>query len=97
MKKLCLLVILLSITHLLVLARGQNDYGFNPSRGLPPPVGAATMNKAGDVALNYATGVPNVGVPLIQEQSRSIPIHIALNYGSNGICVNELASDVWMG
>lgn len=75
----------------------RSEYTFTAQSILPPPVNAASINKGGDVNVNLSSGTPNVSIPLAEVKSRMLGLAVTLNYASNGIKVNELASDVGLG
>ncbi|RFM27653.1 SpvB/TcaC N-terminal domain-containing protein [Deminuibacter soli] len=64
---------------------------------LQPSPTVSQLNKGGDASVNLATGTPNVSVPLYTIQSRFLSHPISMNYASNGIKVDELASNVGLG
>lgn len=68
-----------------------------PNRILLPSPNAATINKGGDASVNLSTGTPSVGIPFYTINSRFLSLPISINYASNGIRVNELASNVGLG
>ncbi|NLR79734.1 RHS repeat domain-containing protein [Chitinophaga eiseniae] len=68
-----------------------------PNRILLPSPNAATINKGADASVNLSTGTPSVGIPFYTINSRSLSLPISINYASNGIRVNELASNVGLG
>ncbi|MDP2721525.1 MAG: RHS repeat domain-containing protein [Bacteroidales bacterium] len=102
MKKIALLV---SITlvgiincSLLYPQGGQrlielDDY----TKVVPPSPTAYELGKYGQVPVGYFTGTPNISVPLYTYQAGRISIPISLSYNSNGIKVDQLASNVGLG
>lgn len=82
-----------------VSAPAQSSYvpNLEPNRILQPSPNAATINKGGDVNVNMATGTPSVNIPFYTISSRFLSLPISINYASNGIRVNDLASNVGLG
>ncbi len=72
-------------------------HSFNSNSILPPPVNASSINKGGDASVNLSVGTPNVAIPLMEVKSRYLGFPVSINYTSNGIKVDELASNVGLG
>lgn len=94
MKKSLLFLLLLWSYSLIAQS---SDYNFIPTAVLPPPVNAANINKGGDVSVNLSCGTPSVNIPLAEVKSRFLGFPVSINYASNGIRVNELASNIGLG
>jgi RHS repeat-associated protein len=60
-----------------------------------PSPNAASLGKYGDIPVSYATGVPNVGIPIHTFSEGSLSVPISLSYHAGGIKVGEPAS--WVG
>ncbi|MFH6995138.1 DUF5977 domain-containing protein [Flavobacterium sp. FlaQc-48] len=61
---------------------------------MPPSPNAASLGKYGQVPVGLFTGTPQVDIPLYSFATGKIVVPISLNYSSNGIRVDEMASDV---
>ncbi|MRG44836.1 hypothetical protein GFS24_06905 [Chitinophaga sp. SYP-B3965] len=75
----------------------DQELNFNSKSILPAPSEAAAINKGGDVSVNLSVGAPTVMIPIANVASRFISFPVSLNYSSNGIRVNELASNTGLG
>jgi len=60
-----------------------------------PPPNAASLGKYGDVPVNYASGLPSIGIPIYSIKEGPITHGIALSYHGGGIRAAETAS--WIG
>src|SRR5688572_22614956 len=56
---------------------------------------AASVGKFGDTPVSYHTGVPEISVPIFTIQEGNLSVPISLNYHSNGVKVDDVAS--WVG
>lgn len=72
----------------------DNHIDFNRTVSFPSP-NTASLGKFGFIPVNYATGIPNITLPIweINEQGLSLPV--SLIYNNNGLRVSEEAS--WVG
>lgn len=64
---------------------------------IPPSPVAYELGKYGQVPVGYFTGTPNVNVPVYNYQAGKLSVPISLSYNSNGIKVDQLASNVGLG
>jgi YD repeat-containing protein len=64
---------------------------------IPPSPTAGELGKYGNVPVGMFTGVANVSVPLITFKAKDLESPMSLFYGSNGIKVDEVASNVGLG
>jgi len=64
---------------------------------MPPSPEVAALGKYGDVPVGHFTGVPNISIPLVTLQGKSLNIPVSLSYHAGGIRVNEIASRVGLG
>lgn len=75
----------------------------NPNPSLtnvtPPSPNAASLGKFGDVPVGYATGVPQINVPIYSYQNadNSLSLSVSLDYHAGGIKIDEVASNVGIG
>lgn len=65
-------------------------------RIMPPPPEAAALGKYGDFGVGLFSGTPNFSIPLYEIKTPGINVPISLNYSTNGIKVDEIASRVGM-
>ena len=90
----CVLIFCISIK---TIAQETND----PSRFLPniiPPSPIANdLGKYGNVPVGMFTGSPNISIPLLTLKTNGIAVPLSLFYGSNGIRVDEVSSNVGLG
>ena len=64
---------------------------------VPPSPTAYELGKYGEVPVGLFTGTPNVGIPLMEFKTKDLSIPISLSYNSNGIKVDQLATNVGLG
>ncbi|MCL6295530.1 hypothetical protein [Jejuia spongiicola] len=64
---------------------------------IPPSPNTASLAKYGQIPVGLFTGTPNINIPLSTYKTKNLSIPISLNYSSNGIRVDELASHVGLG
>lgn len=64
---------------------------------IPPSPTAGELGKYGNVPVGMFTGAANVSVPLITFKTKDLESPMSLFYGSNGIKVDEVASNVGLG
>ena len=57
---------------------------------------ASSLGKYGQVPVGLFTGTPQVHIPLYNFTTRGVSLPISLNYVTNGVKVNEIASQVGM-
>ncbi|WP_281233124.1 RHS repeat domain-containing protein [Flavobacterium gelatinilyticum] len=77
-------------------SNAQNTEGFLPNITPPSPV-AGELGKYGNVPVGLFTGAPNLSIPLLNFKTKNLESPISLSYGSNGIKVDEVASNVGLG
>lgn len=58
---------------------------------LPSP-NSAELGRYGDIPVGNSTGNLNLSIPLLQLSTRNLNIPVSLNYSSNGLRVNAIAS-----
>ncbi|MBK7764413.1 MAG: hypothetical protein IPI46_13885 [Bacteroidetes bacterium] len=87
MKK-CILALVLTLSVIKIFA--QIDFK------LPSP-SVSAMNQYLDNTVNYATGVPQINIPLYEIKSGSLTFPISINYDAGGIRVNQVATEVGLG
>jgi hypothetical protein len=63
----------------------------------PPSPQAAQFQKYGNVPVNYATGVPNIAVPIYHIGLKNFSWPISLSYHAGGNRVDEIASSAGLG
>ncbi len=64
---------------------------------LPPSPNAASLGDYGQVPVGLFTGTPQVNIPLYELNEGRLKVPIGLHYSSNGIRVDEIASNVGLG
>ncbi|WP_281322741.1 hypothetical protein [Flavobacterium aestivum] len=64
---------------------------------IPPSPTAGELGKYGNVPVGMFTGAANISVPLITFKTKDLESPLSLFYGSNGIKVDEVASNVGLG
>ncbi|KFF02620.1 hypothetical protein [Flavobacterium reichenbachii] len=64
---------------------------------IPPSPNAASLGNYGEVPVGLFTGTPQISIPLYDFKTGKINVPISLSYSSNGIRVDEMASDVGLG
>ncbi|WP_208111299.1 DUF5977 domain-containing protein, partial [Flavobacterium chryseum] len=74
----------------------SDDSKFLPNI-VPPSPTAGELGKFGNVPVGLFTGAANISVPLITFKTKDLESPISLFYGSNGIKVDEVASNVGLG
>ncbi|WP_409416549.1 RHS repeat domain-containing protein [Flavobacterium sp. PS2] len=74
----------------------SDDSKFMPNITPPSPV-AGELGKYGNVPVGMFTGAANISVPLISFKTKDLESPMSLFYGSNGIKVDEVASNVGLG
>ncbi|MCF1714193.1 DUF5977 domain-containing protein [Flavihumibacter sp. RY-1] len=58
---------------------------------------AASIQKFGNIPVNYNTGVPNISIPITTIQISKISLPISIDYHAGGIRADEVASSVGLG
>ena len=61
---------------------------------VPPTPNAANFQVYGDIPVDYATGVPNISIPIYTVEEDGVTIPISLSYHASGIKVDDIASPV---
>ncbi|RUT67863.1 hypothetical protein D0817_24005 [Flavobacterium cupreum] len=88
---------LLSCLFTSAVLLAQTDTGkFLPNITPPSPV-AGELGKFGNVPVGLFTGTANISVPLLSFKTKDLESPLSLSYGSNGLKVDEVASNVGMG
>lgn len=64
---------------------------------IPPSPNAASLGKYGDIPVGIYTGIPSISIPIYTINSRGENHSISLSYHSNGLKVEEVASNVGLG
>lgn len=64
---------------------------------LPPSPTVAALGSYGSIPVSYHTGVPEISIPLYTLAVKGLALPIALSYHSNGLLVDERASNVGLG
>ncbi|WP_281323487.1 SpvB/TcaC N-terminal domain-containing protein [Flavobacterium aestivum] len=77
-------------------AIAQDTAKFLPNITPPSPT-AGELGKYGNVPVGMFTGAANISVPLITFKTKDLESPLSLFYGSNGIKVDEVASNVGLG
>lgn len=84
---------------LTLIGRAQSDpfAGSKIPTTIPVSPEAFAMTKFGDVPVGLFTGTAQFSVPVFEVVSRKIQFPVKLNYATNGVKVDEVASRVGMG
>jgi hypothetical protein len=64
---------------------------------IPPSPTAYALGNYGNVPVGLFTGTPNISVPLFTYKTNNISLPLNMFYGSNGIKVDEVSSNVGLG
>ena len=64
---------------------------------IPPSPTAYELGKYGQIPVGHFTGTPNVNIPLYNFKAGKLSVPVSLSYHSNGIKVDQLASNVGLG
>ncbi len=94
MKNLILLFFLTLTANLNLFAQADIDTYTNV---IPPSPTASSLGTYGAVPVGMFTGTAQLNIPVYTLQSKNLSVPIALNYSSNGIKVDQIASWVGMG
>jgi YD repeat-containing protein len=95
-----------TIISLAVLIAGMGQFYAQqqPSNGntnianiIPPSPTAYALGNYGNVPVGLFTGTANVSVPLFTYETENIEMPINMSYGSNGIRVDEISTNVGLG
>ncbi|WP_166921323.1 hypothetical protein [Flavobacterium poyangense] len=90
-----LFFLLLLFTALQAVA--QSDEGKFLPNITPPSPTAGELGKFGNVPVGLFTGAANLSIPLLSFKTKDLESSISLFYGSNGIKVDEVSSNVGLG
>lgn len=74
-----------------LVSKGQYENQELP-KFMPPPPNAFQITKTADVNVGLNTGTANISIPLFEIAAGGTKIPLALNYSSNGVTVDEVAS-----
>ncbi|MTD72571.1 hypothetical protein, partial [Flavobacterium sp. LC2016-13] len=88
---------LLFFMFIATIGIAQTDTGKFLPNITPPSPTAGELGKYGNVPVGLFTGAANISVPLITFKTKDLESPISLFYGSNGIKVDEVASNVGLG
>ncbi|MHC0441975.1 RHS repeat domain-containing protein [Flavobacterium sp. 3-210] len=75
----------------------QTDTGKFLPNITPPSPTAGELGKFGNVPVGLFTGAANLSIPLISFKTKDLESPLSLFYGSNGIKVDEVATNVGLG
>ncbi len=64
---------------------------------IPPSPTAYELGKYGNIPVNEATGMANIGIPLHTYKTSNLEVPISLSYATSGIKVDQVASWTGMG
>ncbi len=64
---------------------------------LPPSPAAAGLGQYGGVNSSLSTGSPNVSIPLLDYQVKTLSLPVSISYSSNGIKVDQISGRTGMG
>lgn len=92
--------IILVLFYSSVQAQSTNP-SLNPSLAnvVPPPPSVAALGKFGEIPIGYATGIPQINVPIFSYNNadKTLGMSISLDYHAGGVKVDEVASNVGIG
>lgn len=94
-KHFCILLFLLFIV-LYGYSQDEDNVNTIPNI-LPPSPDAASLGIFGNVPVGLYTGTAQLNIPLYNYKTKDLNVPISLNYSSNGIMVDQVASWVGMG
>jgi YD repeat-containing protein len=89
-----ILMLCISIKTVGQIANDPNK--FLPNIVPPSPV-AYDLGKYGNVPVGMFTGSPNLNIPIYTYKTTNLEVPIAMFYGSNGVRVDEISSNVGQG
>lgn len=90
-------LIIIFISFIFNLNLQSQDFDSEDLKVIPPSPTAYELGKYGQIPVGYFTGTPNINIPLYNFKSRKLSVPISLSYNSNGIKVDQLASNVGLG
>ncbi|WP_166919754.1 RHS repeat domain-containing protein [Flavobacterium poyangense] len=90
------LLFLLLLFIVLPTAAQTDNSKFLPNITPPSPT-AGELGKFGNVPVGLFTGAANLSIPLLSFKTKDLESPISLYYGSNGIKVDEVSSNVGLG
>lgn len=88
-------IIVIICTPLEVFGQSGDNESLNIQNVALPSPTAASIKKFEDYPISYATGVPQISIPLYVASSRKLSIPISLSYHASGIRVEEVPG--WVG
>lgn len=81
-----------------VFGSAQNSGDFTKQiEVIPPSPVSYQMSKYGGINLSMISGSPNISIPLLNYNVKSLSVPISLKYTSNGIKVDQIAGRTGMG
>ena len=86
-----LLLIIFCVMSHITLSQVDKTYDY-----LPPSPTAAELGKYGLSRINLSTGAMVTSVPIYTLKTANLSVPITLNYSSNGVKVDQIASNVGM-
>ena len=88
--------VIFKIVFLLLAVKSFSQNNYTP-KGIPPSPEAASLGKYVETPVSYATGIPQIGVPIYTISEGNINVPISLSYHAGGTRVEETASSVGLG
>ncbi|UIR55915.1 hypothetical protein LZQ00_16840 [Sphingobacterium sp. SRCM116780] len=58
---------------------------------------ASSIQKFGNLPINYSVGLPSISVPIFSYSNKELELEIGLNYSAGGIKVDEISSSIGIG
>lgn len=95
MKKILILLASLLIGN--VYAQQLSDNNTNLANIVPPSPTAYALGNYGNVPVGLFTGTVNFSVPLLTYKTNNISLPLNMFYGSNGVKLDEVSSNVGLG
>ncbi|MDL5514707.1 RHS repeat protein [Arenibacter sp. M-2] len=92
--KLTVFLLILTFTTTLVYAQDEMD---SFSDVIPPSPTAHSLGVYGQVPVGMFTGTTQFNIPIYELKSKKLSVPISLNYATNGVKVDQIASWVGMG
>lgn len=63
----------------------------------PPSPEAAALGRYGEIPVSYASGIPEISIPIYNVASRKISVPLSLSYHASGIKIDDIASTAGLG
>ncbi len=91
------MLLLLGIVAAVDVVAGSRDYAPHNFTQLPPSPTVASLDGGMDIGVSYATGQPDINIPIYEVRQGTLAIPISIAYHGGGIKVDETAGIVGLG